>query len=46
MTVIYMADGIRLLEPQRRQHVLDWEAFMPGVSPGEVVDSPLNPVLN
>ncbi|MFN2449413.1 MAG: phytanoyl-CoA dioxygenase family protein, partial [Candidatus Baltobacteraceae bacterium] len=38
MTVIYMADGIRLIEPQRRQHVLDWEAFMPGVQPGEVVD--------
>ena len=46
MTVIYMADGIRLIEPRRKQHVLDWEAFMPGVQPGEVVDSPLNPVLN
>ncbi len=46
MTVIYMADGIRLTQPARRQHVLDWEAFMPGVQPGEVVDSPLNPVLN
>jgi ectoine hydroxylase-related dioxygenase (phytanoyl-CoA dioxygenase family) len=46
MTVIYMADGIRLIEPQRKQHFLDWEAFMPGVQPGEVVDSPLNPVLN
>ncbi|GAC1503649.1 MAG: hypothetical protein NVS1B14_09170 [Vulcanimicrobiaceae bacterium] len=46
MTVIYMADGIRLSEPSRKQHVLDWEAFMPGVKPGEVVDSPLNPILN
>ena len=46
MTVIYIADGIRLIEPQRPQHILDWEAFMPGVAPGEVVDSPLNPVLN
>lgn len=46
MTVIYMADGIRLIEPQRKQHYADWEAFMPGVQPGEVVDSPLNPVLN
>jgi ectoine hydroxylase-related dioxygenase (phytanoyl-CoA dioxygenase family) len=46
MTVIYMADGIRLIEPMRKQHFLDWEAFMPGVQPGEVVDSPLNPVLN
>ena len=46
MTVIYMADGIRLTEPARRQHELDWTAFMPGVKPGEVVDSPLNPVVN
>ena len=46
MTVIYMADGIRLIEPQRKQHYADWEAFMPGVRPGDVVDSPLNPVLN
>ena len=46
MTVIYMADGIRLTQPSRKQHYLDWEAFMPGVQPGEVVDSPLNPVLN
>lgn len=46
MTVIYMEDGIRLIEPARKQHYLDWQAFMPGVEPGEVVDSPLNPVLN
>ncbi|MDQ6930772.1 MAG: phytanoyl-CoA dioxygenase family protein [Candidatus Eremiobacteraeota bacterium] len=46
MTIIYIADGIRLAEPKRPQHLLDWEAFMPGVAPGEVVDSPLNPVLN
>jgi ectoine hydroxylase-related dioxygenase (phytanoyl-CoA dioxygenase family) len=45
MTVIYMADGIRLIAPTRKQHYLDWEAFMPGVRPDEVVDSPLNPVL-
>ncbi|HEV2262894.1 MAG TPA: phytanoyl-CoA dioxygenase family protein [Candidatus Rubrimentiphilum sp.] len=46
MTVIYMADGIRLTEPQRKQHYADWEAFMPGIKPGQIVDSPLNPVLN
>lgn len=45
MTVIYMADEIRLTEPQRKQHYSDWEAFMPGVQPGHVVDSALNPVL-
>ena len=46
MTIIYMADGIRLTEPAREQHRQDWKAFMPGAEPGEVVDSPLNPVLN
>lgn len=46
MTVIYMEDGIRLARPQRKQHYLDWQAFMPGVLEGNVVDSPLNPVLN
>lgn len=45
MTIIYFADGTRLIEPQRPQHVLDWEAFMPGIAPGHVIDSPLNPVL-
>jgi len=46
MTIIYIADGTRLIEPERPQHVLDWEAFMPGVLPGQVIDSPLNPVLS
>ncbi len=46
MTVIYMADGIQLIEPQRKQHYADWGAFMPGIKPGDVVDTPLNPVLN
>lgn len=46
MTVIYMEDGIRVAPPQRKQHYVDWEAFMPGVLEGDVVDSPLNPVLN
>jgi phytanoyl-CoA dioxygenase PhyH len=45
MTVIYVADGTRLTAPTRKQHYADWEAFMPGVEPGQVVDSPLNPVL-
>jgi len=46
MTVIYMADGTRLIEPQRKAHFADWEAFMPGVKVGEAAASPLNPLLN
>lgn len=46
MTIIYMADGIRLISPQRSEHYADWEAFMPGIQPGEIVNSKLNPILN
>lgn len=46
MTIIYMADGIRLAPSTRPEHEADREAFMPGVTPGEVVDSELNPILN
>ena len=46
MTVIYVADGIRLAAPERKQHYADWEAFMPGITPGEPVASSLNPLLN
>ncbi|HEY8298401.1 MAG TPA: phytanoyl-CoA dioxygenase family protein [Candidatus Baltobacteraceae bacterium] len=45
MTVIYMEDGIRLCAPTRKQHYADWEAFMPGIQPGEPADSALNPLL-
>lgn len=45
MTVIYMADGIRLIAPQRKEHVADREAFMPGINPGEPVAGALNPIL-
>jgi len=46
MTVIYIADGVRLTAPRRKQHDADWKAFMPGITPGNVVDSALNPILN
>ncbi len=45
MTMIYMEDGIRLIEPQRKAHVNDWNAWLPGVKVGEPANSPLNPVL-
>jgi ectoine hydroxylase-related dioxygenase (phytanoyl-CoA dioxygenase family) len=45
MTIIYMEDGIRLIEPQNKNHVQDWNRWMPGATVGEIVDTPLNPVL-
>lgn len=45
MTVIYMEDGIRLIEPKTRHHSNDLQSWMPGALVGEIVDTPLNPVL-
>lgn len=45
MTIIYMEDGIKLIEPKNKNHVNDWNRWMPGAQVGEAVDSPLNPVI-
>lgn len=45
MTIIYIEDGIRLIEPKNKNHKVDWDTWMPGVKIGEVVDSPLNPLI-
>lgn len=45
MTVIMMEDGIRLIAPERRQHESDAQRWCPGVEIGDVIDSPLNPVI-
>ena len=45
MTIIYMEDGIRLAQPKNSNQIADWETWMPGAKVGEVVDTPLNPVL-
>jgi ectoine hydroxylase-related dioxygenase (phytanoyl-CoA dioxygenase family) len=45
MTVIYMADGIRLAAPRNRNQENDWHGWMPGAVIGEPVATPLNPVL-
>ncbi len=45
MTVIYMDENIRLVNPKNKNHVLDMERWCPGVQVGEVLASPLNPVI-
>jgi hypothetical protein len=45
MTVIYIEDGIRLIEPKTANHRSDHANWMPGTKAGDVVASPLNPVL-
>jgi ectoine hydroxylase-related dioxygenase (phytanoyl-CoA dioxygenase family) len=45
MTIIYMDQDMRLCEPKNRMHVGDAAVWAPGIRPGEVIASPLNPVL-
>lgn len=45
MTMIYMDENIRLTKPTNKYQQADWDTWCPGVKVGEVVASPLNPVL-
>jgi len=45
MTVIYMADETRVSEPDNENRKLDLETWLPGLAPGDLAASPLNPVL-
>ena len=45
MTIIYYEDGARVLEPDNKNRRIDMETFLPGIKPGEIAASPLNPVL-
>ncbi|MBK8877089.1 MAG: phytanoyl-CoA dioxygenase family protein [Haliscomenobacter sp.] len=45
MTVIYMDKDMTLKQPENDNQILDWETWCPGARVGEVIDTPLNPVL-
>jgi ectoine hydroxylase-related dioxygenase (phytanoyl-CoA dioxygenase family) len=45
MTVIYMDKDMKLKQPENDNQVNDWNTWCPGATVGEVIDSPLNPVL-
>lgn len=45
MTVIYMDKDMRLNEPVNENQVADWNTWCPGAVIGEVIDTPLNPIL-
>lgn len=45
MTVIYLADGVRVTEPTSAEQEHDLATWLPGLRPGDIVDSPLNPLL-
>ena len=45
MTMIYMDKDMRLAAPKNKNHVMDAERWCPSVAVGEIVASPLNPIL-
>jgi len=45
MTIIYMDENMTLAAPRNKNQVIDTERWCPGVQIGEVLASPLNPVL-
>ena len=45
MTMIYMDENIRVTPPKNKNHIADMERWMPGLAPGDPLNSPLNPVL-
>lgn len=45
MTIIYMDRDMRLKSPENQNQINDWNTWCPGAVIGEVINSPLNPVL-
>lgn len=45
MTIIYMDKDMRLKEPANENQVDDWNTWCPGAVIGEVINTPLNPIL-
>ena len=45
MTVIYMDQDMRLKAPENDGQLNDWHTWCPGAEVGEVIASPINPVL-
>ncbi|MBW4026995.1 MAG: phytanoyl-CoA dioxygenase family protein [Acidobacteria bacterium] len=45
MTVIYMDAQTRLAKPKNKNQQSDWDNWCPGAQIGEIVATPLNPVL-
>lgn len=45
MTVIYMDKNMTLKAPENENQVADWETWCPGARVGEIIQTPLNPVL-
>ena len=45
MTIIYMDKDMPLKQPENENQVNDWNAWCPGAKVGEVIETPINPLL-
>ena len=45
MTIIYMDKAMRLKNPENENQIKDWKTWCPGAVIGEIIDSPINPVI-
>lgn len=45
MTIIYMDKDMRLRAPENKNQQVDWDTWCPGAEIGEVINSPINPVI-
>ncbi len=45
MTVIYVADGAKVIEPQNKNQENDWQRWLMGKEIGTLIDSKLNPIV-
>lgn len=45
MTIIYMDAAMKLKHPENGNQVNDWHKWCPGATVGEIIDSPINPVV-
>ncbi len=45
MTIIYMADGCHAMQPDNKNRENDLASWLPGIKPGELAASPLNPLV-
>ncbi|MBO6573847.1 MAG: phytanoyl-CoA dioxygenase family protein [Rhodothermales bacterium] len=45
MCIIYMDEQMKLKAPENENQQNDWDTWCPGADVGEVIDTPLNPVI-
>lgn len=45
MTMIYMDENMRLKAPENDNQQADWDTWCPGAVVGELIDTPINPVM-